>query len=317
MNTPDIKQWHDGDNIELGVWDGVPNALYHGGPGISKSGLDDISISPLFYRTLRDNPKPQTEALEVGTAFHCLVLEPEVFEATYIPQPVDAPRRPSSTQRNAKKPSPDTLHAIAWWDRFESENGDKIMLSNKDDADKGIWGRDTWSQIHYMRDAVMAHPEASILLDPALCKRELSVYVAKEVSGVNGVRRLAKCRPDAWNLAHSMLVDLKSTTEATFTEFCRSVHQYRYDVQASWYHDLCLEAGVWNTRLIFVACEKEPPYHVGCYECEPEWVRQGRVKYEQALRTYSECMESGEWPGIADYTRILTQPAFARFNRVS
>ena len=314
---PQIRQWHEGAEIEFGIWDGIPNALYHGGPGISKSGLDDISTSPLYYRTVRDNPRPSTEALEIGSAFHCIVLEPDVFKREYMVMPEGAPRRPDARQYTAKKPSPETLYAIGWWDNFERSNEGRKVLSNKDDPAKGIWGRDTWSMIHYMRDAIMAHPEARIYLDPSAGKPELSVYTSLQPYGASGARRLAKCRPDFWNMDHGLLVDLKSSNDATLSGFQRSVHDWRYDVQEAWYRDLCTEAGLFNTAMVFVVVEKQPPYHVGVYQIETGWVREGRAKYERDLRVYHECMEAGEWPSIPDFTRVLPQPGYAKWNPIS
>lgn len=314
---PEIKQWVDKQDVDFGIWQGQSNGSYHGGPGISKSGLDDIATSPLYFRTVKDNPRPTTDAFEIGSAFHCLVLEPAVFEIEYMVMPASAPKRPSDRERFAKKPSPETLARCAWWDEFEAEHKDRKLLSNKNDTARGIWGRDDWDILHFMRDAVMAHPEAKVLLDPRLGMPELSVYVSKEVSGHEGRRRLAKCRPDFANFDLGALADLKSTSDATLSGFQRSVHDYRYDVQGAWYHDLSLEAGLFNTGMFFVACEKQPPYHVGVYELETNWVREGRLKYQRDLRIYHECMEANEWPSIPNITRVLPQPGYARFNKVS
>lgn len=317
MTMPEIRPWVEGQEIDFGIYDGIPNALYHGGPGISKSGLDDIATSPLYFRTVKDNPRPTTDAFEIGSAFHCIVLEPDVFEREYMCMPQGAPKRPSDRERYAKKPSPETLARCDWWDAFEDENKGKKLVSNKNDHDKGIWGRDTWDMIRFMRDAIAAHPEASVLLDPRMGRPELSVYASKEVYGYEGKRRLAKCRPDFTHLDFGVLVDLKSTNDATLSGFQRSVHDYRYDVQAAWYHDLCLEAGLFNIGMIFVAVEKQPPYHVGVYELPPDWMREGRLKYQRDLRVYHECMEAGEWPSIPNYTRVLPQPGYAKWNPVS
>jgi hypothetical protein len=130
-------------------------------------------------------------------------------------------------------------------------------------------------------------------------------------------KRLAKCRPDFWNISHSLICDLKSTNDATLSGFQRSVHDYRYDVQQAWYQDLSTMAGLFNTGMVFIAAEKQPPYHVGVYDLDKNWVREGRLKYQRDLRIYSECMDSGAWPSIPDFTRVLPQPGYARFNPIS
>ena len=62
-----------------GVFAGISNASYHGGPGISKSGLDIIRRSPLHYQhslTARREPTPDQR---IGTLAHALILEPETI----------------------------------------------------------------------------------------------------------------------------------------------------------------------------------------------------------------------------------------------
>ena len=46
----DIIEWYDDCKIEPGCfYANLPNELYHKGPGISKSGLDQIRRSPAHY----------------------------------------------------------------------------------------------------------------------------------------------------------------------------------------------------------------------------------------------------------------------------
>lgn len=71
--------------MKPGVYEGIPNAEYHGGPGISKSGLDLVHRSPMHYNAVvtADNDRTPTPAQEIGTAVHMAILEPEEFAKTY------------------------------------------------------------------------------------------------------------------------------------------------------------------------------------------------------------------------------------------
>ncbi len=74
--------------MKPGIYRGIPNDVYHGGPGISKSGLDLIRKSPAHYRAVvtaaNDNGERRpTAAQALGTALHMLVLEPSEFARTY------------------------------------------------------------------------------------------------------------------------------------------------------------------------------------------------------------------------------------------
>jgi hypothetical protein len=72
-----------------GIYSNILNADYHGGEGVSNSMLSVLrEQSPLHLKALRDiandNERPQPTAAQfIGTAFHCLVLEPAEFAKEY------------------------------------------------------------------------------------------------------------------------------------------------------------------------------------------------------------------------------------------
>src|SRR5213595_2941990 len=72
--------------MKPGVYDYLTNAEYHGGPGVSNSMLSVLrEKSAMHLKALRSaaNDNEPTPAQFIGTAFHCLVLEPEVFVREY------------------------------------------------------------------------------------------------------------------------------------------------------------------------------------------------------------------------------------------
>jgi hypothetical protein len=68
-----------------GIYRGLSNAEYHGGAGISKSGLDLIHRTPAHYHAVvtAANDNAPTPAQMIGTAFHCMILEPQEFIKNY------------------------------------------------------------------------------------------------------------------------------------------------------------------------------------------------------------------------------------------
>ncbi|EHY6038497.1 exonuclease VIII, partial [Escherichia coli] len=65
------------EDIEPGIYYGISNENYHVGPGVSKSQLDDIADTPALYLWRKNAPvdNTKTKTLDLGTAFHCRVLE--------------------------------------------------------------------------------------------------------------------------------------------------------------------------------------------------------------------------------------------------
>lgn len=271
------------------------NEEYHSGPGISKSHLDVVARSPFHYwakylNPNRPEPETPTQAMILGTATHTAILEPDLFPSQYITLPENAPKRPTSAQLKAKNPSAETILAIDWWEDFEKANAGKIILTPDD-----------YATCMAMRDAVHTHPVAAQLLTDG--ESEQSFYAIDNDTG-----ELIKCRPD-WLRNNGVMVDVKTTEDASPDGFGRSVANYRYFVQAPWYLDILKrlygEAPQW---FIFIAVEKKYPFGVGVYFVENDQLDIGRARYVKDLAAIHECKTRGTWPGYSEQVEPLRLP---------
>ncbi|HZZ05639.1 PD-(D/E)XK nuclease-like domain-containing protein [Paraburkholderia sp.] len=71
--------------LRPGVYD-LTNDAYHGGPGTSKSGLDILHKSAEKFAFAKSPDAPErvsTPSQAFGSAYHAIVLEPDVFTRTY------------------------------------------------------------------------------------------------------------------------------------------------------------------------------------------------------------------------------------------
>lgn len=267
--------------MKPGVYEGIPNAEYHGGPGISKSGLDLVHRSPMHYNAVvtASNDRTPTPAQELGTAAHAIILEPHVFDESYVLAPKFDRR---------------TKEGKAAAAAFEDENAGKICLL-----------QETWDQLFAMAAAVNAHPAAGSLLTSCPGEAEKSVYWIDATTGV-----LCRCRPDWWR-DDNVIVDLKTTEDASQEGFAKSIANWRYDVQAAYYLDGVQQAtGKRPKAFVFIAVEKKPPYGVGVYVLDSESLDLGRAQYQHDLRIYAECVRTGVWPGYGDKIQTISLPAW-------
>jgi len=295
----------------LGIFDDISNDDYHHGPGISKSGLDLIAQSPEHYQTVKKHPKPSIPAWVVGTALHTIILEPDEFDNRYVMEPPGAPPRPTAAQLNAAKPTALALERIAYWEQWDAENEGKIMLSTKP-GDDPFWKPSDWCMVHRMRDSILMHETARIWLNPSAGRAEQSCYWLDKDDDY-GVReptyRLCKCRPDFINDDHDVMVDLKTTMDASYTGFRQSIAKWRYHVQDAWYRSGYYEATKKTVRnFIFIAVEKTPPFAVGIYDMNHELGNEKRAGRELMLRnldTYHECLTTGVWPAYSPDIRTI------------
>ena len=66
----------------------MTNEEYHSSADISKSDLDAARKSGLHFKLKKEGPKQKpTPAMRIGSAFHALTLEPDLFENEYIYKP--------------------------------------------------------------------------------------------------------------------------------------------------------------------------------------------------------------------------------------
>lgn len=361
--------------MQPGVYFDISNAEYHGGPGISKSGLDLIHRSPMHFKAARDcaNDNQPTAAQALGTAFHALVLEPAEFASQYclalrqqdVPDAIDdrdqlvamvaklnEGRLPKLATSGSKAElverilanqqqetwTPDQLDAMKGADlkevlnQMNSEragllttsgsrhelaellraNGVDVTLWSdvqaewlKNNGHRTVLTAEQWDQLHRMRDSVMNHPAACALLYGKPGKAEVSVYWRDAMTG-----ELCRCRPDWWR-DDDVLVDLKTTDDASPEGFAKSMANWRYDVQDPFYRDGVKAATGREVRaFVFVAVEKKPPFAVGVYVLDSESVELGRAQYRADLRTYAECIRTGVWPGYGEKIQTISMPAW-------
>ena len=150
-----------------GVFAGLSNAAYHGGPGISKSGLDLIRRSPMHYRHSLTVSREPTPDQRIGTLAHTMILEPETVWDHYA-TPFVAPEGALSTVEEIKDRLkglglPVTGKKAELAARLLDADPSIILLDDARAAhaaavgDRAIVTAEEMAQAEAIRDAVMAH----------------------------------------------------------------------------------------------------------------------------------------------------------------
>lgn len=259
---------------------------YHRGPGVSKSGLDLIERSPLHYwwSYLRAGDRQESgdsESRVVGSGLHALVLEgPQAFRDRFAIMPQFGRRKQD----------------VADKEQWERDNAGKTWL-------RQTASRDDAASIKAMRDALSQHREASKWLG-APGRAEVSAYWTDEATGI-----LCRCRADKL-LDAGIVVDLKSTRDASDEAMARSIDKWRYHVQHAFYTDGLRQLGVDVRGFVFVFVESAPPHGVRVIRLDAATVEIGRGAYRRNLDTYARCIKSGEWPGYSDAIDTIGLPAY-------
>lgn len=259
-----IKQ--DSNIITPGMYS-ISNDMYHSSNGISNSGLRKFMQSPLHYWHHYVNPRREVEdktpCLILGDAIHAYILEPERYHKEYfVHEKVDRRTKEGKTR----------------WDEIQKLANGRTCLTQEDED-------------MILAIAFSLHTsEAMQLMQGALV--EQSIYWEDKNTGV-----LCKSRPDIINLEKKIIVDIKSTENASKDAFRYAIRKYGYHVQAAMMQEAVLaQTGERIEQFVFVAFEKSAPHAVGVYMLSPESLDEGRWSFMKQLPKIKECLETNTWP---------------------
>ena len=243
----------------------MTEAEYRNHPAVSRSELWKLQESPQKFAWAKAHPEAPTPALLLGQVFHKLALEPETFQQEYAVAP-KCDRR--------------TKEGKAIWAEFQSAAGDKTIVP-----------MEMFEQADEMCKSLMSVPFAVKLLAG---RKEVPFFWKDDLTGEE-----CKCRVDCLNenFSQPIVVDLKSTTDASTEAFTKAAINYGYDLQSAMYSE-GVEANLMQKPLfVFIAVEKDPPYAVNILQADELLIRRGHALYRNLLDTYHDCKVSGNWYG--------------------
>lgn len=241
---------------------------------MSNSAMKEFARSPRHFLHYKRTPKTPTPAMIFGNVFHTLVLEPDTFLDRYVIVPPDAPKKPTSAQLNAPKPTDKALESITWWDKFNKENASKIVVSQED-----------IKSANDMIDALYVNDFARELME-SITQTEKELFWKDDVTGVE-----MKGKWDGGN--DMMTLDLKTCENAHPDEFSRQAYTLGYDRQAALYMDGRDQLKMNKGDFYFIAIEKSEPYGISVMKASKDFIEHGRMRYSKILEDYAHWLEMG------------------------
>ena len=246
----------------------ITNAEYHG---------RKTHISSTGVRTFKKNKKQfeyglthelvkQTKAMADGTAVHAFFLERDKFDTDFVIKPADM--------------------------RLNTKAGKEWALEHQS---KIIIDSELGNNLYEMEKSFMDSP-AKLIYD-IKGQTELS-YFWDDLGTIKG-----KCRPDWISDDGSIVVDVKTTTDASPRGFQKSISTWGYHLQLGWYLRGLRKLGVPAEQFIFIAIEKTAPFCVGVYRADQEMINYAMKELDQLMPEIQTAMVSNEFP---DYTPEIT-----------
>lgn len=261
---------------ETAMFHDLTNEAYHHGPEwggyLSASALKVlIQKTPKHFKHYLENPIGTTKAMEIGTAVHTAVLEPEFF-------PVYVAAAPECDRR--------TTEGKVAYANFQALNGEKIILK-----------QDEFDSVHAMAAAVHASDTATRLLDK-MPTREKSIKWYDKTFQTH-----CKARPDMFGMnvlsdGQNLICDLK--THNGKKKFQYAAMDYNYPVQAGWYRRGMKAVTGKDWEFGFIVVEKDAPHCVSFYIMPPDRNILIDDAIERAGNIFAECQRTDDWPGYPE-----------------
>jgi hypothetical protein len=251
-----------------GIHENIPFDRYLKEDRVSKTLLWDIySRSPAHARI----GKEESNAMKVGTATHCVLLEPDNFRLRFVR-------------------GPDDRRGNRWKDALAMAASDGRELLTSEEYDNALM----------MRDAIKDNPYIKKLTGNG-AYREITACATDPVTGLK-----TRMRADGYVPGDGIIVDVKTTKDARLMPFTRSVVDYGYHLQEAHYTKTWADAGGKSVAFIFAVVEPFAPYAIKIYELDGDAVAEGEAIRERAMATWAECLASGVFPAYPQEPETLS-----------
>jgi len=250
---------------------------YHAHPAISKSKLDAARKSGKhLYDMLYGPPRDSTAAFDMGTVLHALALPGEDADEIAV-------RMPEGMKKTTKEGK-----------AFVAEHQGKIILNTSDAY-----------VVDQMMLSLREHPFSASLVNGELKgKAEQSFFCNDKETGLE-----LKARPDFILDDCSLILDLKTTVDASPKGFQRSVANYRYFCQASHYLDVVeVATGTRPQAFLFVAVEKTRPFSTAVYMADQAMIDLGKQQAREDLNNIAQWIADDKFPGYSERVEEISLP---------
>lgn len=233
------------------------NFYYSDKTHVSCSMLKHLLKSPAHLENYLKNPPKSTPAMVFGSAFHCMVLEPNKFNDNFYI--LDVNLRPEKEKGMTSKINK------AW-------KAEELTYASA--ANKEIITMDELEKIELMCASLFKHPKVAKLISESQKEEPISW------STVDGI----KCKGKLDLKSFDFIADIKTTAEfGGIDKFKYDCKKYNYDMQAAFYSD-----ALFMDQFKFIVIGKNYPYDVAIYDVSPEFLEAGRAKYTYALEMYDK-----------------------------
>lgn len=256
---------------------GMSAREYHNHPALGSSSLKQILRSIHHFEQNAEDPDEPNSRMQFGTAFHLAALEPRTLHPSIAIMPTF-----TGNGMRARK------------EEWLIENKDKIHLTE-----------DQMENIKGMLKSLLGHKTASTLLVGG--EAETSIFWTDPTTGVQ-----CKCRPDYWRPKDRLIIDIKTTTNASSAAFQKVSSNLHYHLSAAHYLSGASIAEQNEHDLFWIlAVETDQPYGVQVFEFDAATIEKGKELQQRALLKLKNWMDGIGTHGYSDEIVPLGLPPWS------
>ena len=241
--------------------------------GVSRTELWRLRESPEKFKYYQEHPEPATPALLFGAAVHKLLLEPETFDEEFAIAPeVDRRTKDGKEAYNA----------------FLAASDGKSVITLAD-----------YEKAAEMAQKALEAPFVKKLLNG---EHEKPFFWVDDLTGEG-----CKIRVDCITTigGKPVIVDYKTTADASTDGFMRHALSFGYDFQAGMYCEGVERVTGQKPLFVFIAQEKTAPYAVNILQADDLMVKHGYDIFRELIGIYHECKQTGNWFGYLGAYNVI------------
>jgi len=242
----------------------MTNKEYHENKSLGASLLKEVLLNAKKFKQLWDGElKIEGKQLDIGSALHKIVLEPDEFNDEFAVAPVVNKRTKAGKEE---------------WENFIKQNEGKIVLSAED-----------MNLVESMKTKLLRLPNLKKWLEVGVAEKSFFT----EIDGVH-----IKCRPDLLVKTKKgyIVIDLKTMSgEATADNFAKTSASFLYHLQEAVYRKVLSDNGLKVINFIFAGVSKLDYSGAGYFEHDYTALELGEDLLQKALFKFQWCLNNDEW----------------------
>jgi exodeoxyribonuclease VIII len=266
------------DSVFVATSEELSSQDYHDESGhVSSSQLIHVLRTPahFLYHSLQGSSE-ESDLMRMGTAVHCMVLEPNEFQNRYVMAPRHYDKR--------RKVDLAELDAIA------SQYPGRTILEPSEQV-----------TLKKIVEGLRNHAKARQVL-AAKGQSELSIFWRDDLTGLDLKVRIDRLVEIG---STGMMLEVKSTDNASPEAFARKIVDMDYDLRAVMYADGVQKAYGFTPAIAWLVIERETGF-VAMYQPTAKMLQRARRRYEEARIAVAHAKSLNSWPAYQTGESIET-----------